>query len=49
MLRPVVLEVTALAERREVARPVVGWIVIAMSRSENNACRGDHSEHVFDI
>ena len=36
MLLPIVQEVTALAERHEVARPVVGRIVVPVSSREHH-------------
>jgi hypothetical protein len=36
VLSPVVQQVTALAERGQVARPVVGWIVIPVRRGQNH-------------
>ena len=36
MLEPIVKHVAALAERLEVARPIVGWVVIKVGRRQHN-------------
>lgn len=44
MLRPVVIDVAALAERGEVVGRVVGGVVIAMCCSEHDVGRTDRAE-----
>lgn len=49
MLRPVVVHVTPLAERREVGVRVVGGIVVAVSGGQNHSRGPNRTEHVVAI
>ncbi len=46
MLRPVVVHVTALAERCEVSVPIVSGVVVAMGRCEYDSRSADRRQHV---